>query len=67
MASFEEGFDNVVQARHRSTVNTVRRFTGTAMLMKNQSPEEFLHLNSGTFERPSNVSTIQEEFTQRCT
>jgi len=54
-SSFKEGFDTVVQTHPLSTVNTVRRFTGTAMLMKNQIPEEFLHFNSSTFEGPSNV------------
>ena len=55
-SSFKEGFDTVVRTHPLSTVNTVRRFTGTAMLMKNQIPEEFLHFNSSTFEGPSSVS-----------
>ena len=55
-SSFKEGFDTVVRTHPLSTVNTVRRFTGTAMLMKNQIPEEFLHFNPSTFEGSSNVS-----------
>ncbi|XP_068729592.1 cation channel sperm-associated auxiliary subunit epsilon-like [Montipora capricornis] len=42
-SSFQQGGDNAAMAHRRSTVNTVRRFTGTAMLMKNNLPEECLH------------------------
>lgn len=40
MTAFQQGTDDKVLAYRRSTGHSVRRFTGTAMLMNNKFPKE---------------------------
>lgn len=58
-SSYQQGADDEGQAQGRSTGHNVRRFTGTAMLMTNQLPEESLQA-ADSHEQLTNTTTSTE-------